>query len=149
MTSQEEPTIGRLIGDASRDIALLVQTVIKLAKSELRVSVKAGGIGAGMILVAAFFGLLIVIMLSISAAYFLVMAGLHPAWAFLIVAGVYLLLAALLILLGIRLLKKIRAPEKTIAAAKEIPAALKGQTPDDAASFKTAPSKPVSKPARS
>ena len=150
MTSQEEPTIGRLIGDASRDIALLVQTVIKLAKSELRVSVKAGGIGAGMILVAAFFGLLIVIMLSISAAYFLVMAGLHPAWAFLIVAGAYLLLAGLLILLGIRLLKKIRAPEKTIAAAKEIPAALKGQTPDDAASFKTAASKPVSsKPARS
>jgi hypothetical protein len=128
MTSPEEPTIGRLIGDASRDIALLVQSVIKLAKSELRVSAKAGGIGAGMIAVAAFFGLLIIILLSISAAYFIVMAGLDPAWAFLIVAGAYLLLAALLILVGIRLLKKIRAPEKTIAAAKEIPAALKGQT---------------------
>jgi hypothetical protein len=127
MSPQEEPTIGRLIGDASRDIALLVQTVIKLAKSELRVSVKAGGIGAGLLVVALFFGLLIVIMLSISAAYFIVMAGLHPAWAFLIVAGAYLLLAALLILGGIRLLKKIQAPEKTIAAAKEIPAALKGQ----------------------
>jgi hypothetical protein len=128
MNSPEQPTIGRLIGDASRDIALLVQTVIKLAKSELRVSVKAGGIGAGMILVALFFGLMIVIMLSISGGYFLVMAGLDPAWAFLIIAGVYLLLAALLILLGIKLLKKIRAPEKTIAAAKEIPGALKGQT---------------------
>jgi membrane protein implicated in regulation of membrane protease activity len=133
MTSQEEPTIGRLIGDASRDIALLVQTVIKLAKSELRVSAKAGGIGAGMILIAAFFGLLIVIMLSISVAYFIVMAGLDPAWAFLIVAGAYLLLAAILILAGIRLLKKIRAPEKTIAAAKEIPAALKGQSQADVA----------------
>jgi hypothetical protein len=131
MTSQEQPTIGRLIGDASRDIALLVQTVIKLAKSELRVSVKAGGIGAGMILVAGFFGLLIIIMLSISVAYFIVMAGLDPAWAFLIVAGAYLLLAALLILVGIKMLKKIRAPEKTIAAAKEIPAALKGQTADE------------------
>jgi hypothetical protein len=128
MTSQEEPTIGRLIGDAARDIALLVQAVIKLAKSELRVSAKAGGIGAGMIAVAAFFGLLIIIMLSFSVAYFLVMAGLHPAWAFLIVAGVYFVLAAILILAGVKLLKKIRAPEKTIAAAKEIPAALKGQT---------------------
>lgn len=127
MSSPDEPTIGRLVGDASRDIALLVQTVVKLAKSELRVSVKAGGIGAGMILVSAFFGLLIVVMLSISAAYFIVMAGLDPAWAFLIVAGFYLVLVLLLILVGIKLLKKVRAPEKTIAAAKEIPAALKGQ----------------------
>ncbi|MET0930648.1 MAG: phage holin family protein [Aeromicrobium sp.] len=141
MTSQEQPTIGRLIGDASRDIALLVQSVIKLAKSELRVSVKAGGIGAGMILVAAFFGLLIIILLSISAAYFIVMAGLDPAWAFLIVAGAYLLLAVLLILLGIKLLKKIRAPEKTIAAAKEIPAALKGQTADEVAAARIAPAR--------
>jgi hypothetical protein len=128
MSSPDEPTIGRLIGDATRDIALLVQTVIRLAKSELRVSAKAGGIGAGMIVVSAFFGLLIIVMLSISAAYFIVMAGLDPAWAFLIVAGFYLLLVALLILVGIRLLKKVRAPEKTIAAAKEIPAALKGHT---------------------
>ena len=127
MSNQDEPTIGRLVGDAGRDIALLVQTVIKLAKSEMKVSVKAGGIGAGMILVAAFFGLLIIVLLSISAAYFIVMAGLDPAWAFLIVAGAYLLLAALLILVGVVLLKKIRVPKKTIAAAKEIPSALKGQ----------------------
>lgn len=130
MSPQDQPTIGRLVGDAGRDIALLVQTVIKLAKSELRVSVKAGGIGAAMMATAAFFGLLIIIMLSISVAYFIVMAGLDPAWAFLIVAGGYLLLAVLLILLGVRLLKKISAPEKTIAAAKEIPAALKGQSSD-------------------
>jgi hypothetical protein len=128
MSSQDEPTIGRLVGDATRDIALLVQTVIRLAKSELRVSAKAGGIGAGMIAVSAFFGLLIIVMLSISAAYFIVMAGLDPAWAFLIVAGFYLLLVIVLILVGVKLLKKVRAPEKTIAAAKEIPAALKGHT---------------------
>lgn len=127
MSTQDEPTIGRLIGDATRDITLLLQTVIKLAKSELRVSVKAGGIGAGMVAVSAFFGLLIIVMLSISAAYFIVMAGLDPAWAFLIVAGFYLLLMVVLILVGIKLLKKISVPEKTIAAAKEIPSALKGE----------------------
>ena len=127
MSTHEEPTIGRLIGDASRDLTLLLQSVVKLAKSELSVSVKAGGIGAGMILVSAFFGLLIIVMLSISAAYFIVMAGLDPAWAFLIVAGAYVLLAAFLIFVGILKLKKIRAPEKTISTAKEIPAALKGR----------------------
>lgn len=122
----DDPTIGRLVADASRDISALVQSEIALAKSELKFSVKAGGIGAGMIAVAGFFGLLITILLSISAAYFLTMTGLHPAWAFLIVSGVFLLLALLLILIGVVLLKKVRAPRRTIASAKGIPAALKG-----------------------
>jgi hypothetical protein len=124
----EDPTIGRLVADASRDISALVQSEIKLAKSELKVSAKAGGIGAALFLVAGFLGLLIIIMLSIAVAYFIVMAGLDPAWAFLIVSGAYLLLAVALILFGIRKLKKIRAPEKTISTAKEIPAALKGRS---------------------
>ncbi|AWB90986.1 phage holin family protein [Aeromicrobium chenweiae] len=128
MSSPEDPTIGRLVADASRDISALVQAEIQLAKSELKFSAKAGGVGAAMIAVAGFFGLLIIILLSIAFAYFLTWTGLDPAWAFLIVAGVYLLLAAVLILVGVKMLKKIRAPEKTIATAREIPAALKGRT---------------------
>lgn len=122
----DDPTIGRLVADASRDISALVQSEIALAKSELKFSAKAGGIGAAMFLVAGFLGLLIIVMLSIAVAYFLVMAGLDPAWAFLIVAGAYLLLAVLLIFVGFRLIKKIKAPTQTIATAKEIPSALKG-----------------------
>ncbi len=122
----DDPTIGRLVADASRDISALVQSEIALAKSELKFSAKAGGIGAAMFLVAGFFGLLIIVMLSIAVAYFLVMAGLDPAWAFLIVAGAYLLLAVILIFVGVRLIKKIKAPTQTIATAKEIPSALKG-----------------------
>jgi hypothetical protein len=124
----DDPTIGRLVADASRDISALVQSEIALAKSELRFSVKAGGIGAGIFVVAGFLGLLIIVMLSIAAAYFLVMAGLDPAWAFLIVAGAYLLLIILLLIIGVVLIKKVKAPTKTIATAKEIPAALKGDT---------------------
>lgn len=128
MSSQVDPTIGRLVADASRDISALVQAEIKLAKSELRVSAKAGGIGAAMVAIAGFLGLLIIILLSIAFAFFLTMTGMHAAWAFLIVAGVYLLVAAVLLLLAYRALKKIRAPKRTIATAKEIPAALKGKT---------------------
>jgi putative superfamily III holin-X len=122
----EDPTIGRLVADASRDISSLLHAEIALAKSEIKFSAKAGGIGAAMFLVAGFLGLLITVLASIAVAYFLVMAGLDPAWAFLIVAGAYLLLV--LILIGVRLIKKVRAPEKTIATAKEIPSALKGDT---------------------
>ena len=39
--TEEEPTIGRLVADASRDISSLIQNEIALAKSELKVSVKA------------------------------------------------------------------------------------------------------------
>ncbi len=125
--TSEDPTVGKLVADVSRDLSALVQHEIKLAKAELSFSAKAGGLGAGLLAVAGFFGLLIIILLSIAFAYFLTMTGLHPAWCFLIVAGAYLLLAVLLILVGVLKLKKIRAPKKTIATAKEIPAALKGR----------------------
>jgi len=126
----EEPTIGRLVADASRDVSALLQSEIALAKSEVKVSVKAGGIGAALLAVAGVFGLLILILLSIAVAYLITMTGLHPAWAFLIVTGFYVLLAGVLVFLGIKKIKKVRAPEKTIATAKQIPPALKGkQTP--------------------
>jgi len=130
MSRPDDPTIGRLVADASRDISELVQAEIRLAKTEVTVSAKAGGIGAALLLVAGFFGLLIVVLLSISGAYFLTMTGLDPAWAFLIVAGGYLLLALLLVVFGIVKLKKIRLPKRTIATAKEIPAALRGHAQD-------------------
>ncbi len=123
----EEPTIGRLVADASRDLSALVQHEIALAKAEMRFSVKAGLLGSLLFLVAGFLGILIVILLSFAFAYFLTMTGLHPAWAFLIVSGAYTLLAALLVVVGIGRIKKIRAPEATIETAKQIPAALKGQ----------------------
>ncbi|HEX6249302.1 MAG TPA: phage holin family protein [Nocardioidaceae bacterium] len=115
----DEPTIGRLVADASRDLSSLVQNEIALAKSELKVSVKNGGVGAGLFGGAAFLALLAVVMLSIAFAYFLTMAGLHPAWAFLIVFGAYVLIAALLAFLGVRKVKKVRAPERAIHQAQE------------------------------
>ena len=52
----DDPTIGRLVADASRDISALVQSEIRLAKTELRVSAKAGGLGAALFVVAGFLG---------------------------------------------------------------------------------------------
>ncbi len=128
MTSvNDDPTIGRLVADASRDVSALVQSEIALAKSELKVSAKAGGIAAALFAVAGFVLLLMVILLSITAAFFLTMTGLHPAWAFLIVTGAYFLLAVLMVVIGIFKIKKVRAPTQTIATAKDIPAALRGR----------------------
>jgi hypothetical protein len=124
-----DPTIGRLVHDASKDISSLISNEIKLAKSELSVSLKNAGVGAGLFGAAAFLGLLAVIMLSVAIAYFIHWngAGLSLHWAFLIVFGFYLLLAGLLVFLGIRKVKKVRGPEKAIEQGREIPKALKGQ----------------------
>lgn len=121
----DDPTIGRLVADASRDISALVSKEIELAKSELKVSITNGGIGAALFAMAGFLALLAIIMLSVSIAYFIHWAGLGLYWSFLIVFGAYLLLAGLLVLIGVRKLKQVKAPEKAIAQGKEIPKALK------------------------
>ena len=122
-----DPTIGRLVTDASRDISSLIQKEIQLAKSELKISVRAGGVGVGLFAGAAFIAVLAIIMLSVSFAYFIHWAGLGLHWAFLIVFGVYLLIAALLGYLGYRKVKQVRGPERAIEQGREIPKALKGQ----------------------
>ena len=122
-----DPTIGRLVSDASRDISSLISQEIALAKSELKVSVKAGGLGLGLFAGAGFLAVLAIIMLSVAFAYFIHWAGLGLHWSFLIVFAVYLLIAGLMVFVGIRKVKQVRGPEKALRQGKEIPRALKGQ----------------------
>ena len=126
----DDPTIGRLVPDASRDISTLVSKEIQLAKSELKVSVKAGGTGIGLFAGAAFLAVLAIIMLSFAIVYFINWNGdgLALHWAFLIVFGFYLLLAALLVYIGITKVKQVARPEQAIEQGREIPKALKGQS---------------------
>jgi H+/Cl- antiporter ClcA len=123
---QDEPTIGRLVSDASRDISTLLQKEIQLAKSELKVSVKNGGTGIGLFAGAAFFVLLGLVMFSMALAYLIHWngEGLDLQWAFLIVFVFYLLVAALLGFIGYRKVQKVRGPEKAIAEAQNIKTAL-------------------------
>jgi amino acid transporter len=115
----EDPTIGRLVADASRDISSLIQNEIALAKSELKVSAKFGGMGLALFAVAGFLAVLAIIMLSVAFAYFIHMTGLHLAWSFLIVFGAYILIAAILGFVGVKKVKKVRAPERAIHQAQE------------------------------
>ena len=125
-----DPTIGRLVTDASRDISSLISQEIALAKSELKVSVKAGGLGIGLFAAAGFVAVLAIIMLSVAFAYFIHWngSGLSLHWAFLIVFAFYLLVAGLLVFVGIRKVKQVRGPEKAMRQGKAIPRALKGKS---------------------
>ena len=123
--SKDDPTLGRLVADASRDISSLLRAEIALAKSELRISAKAGGVGIALFAAAGFLALLAIIMLSVAIAYFLHMTGLDLAWCFLIVFALYLLLAGLLGFVGFRKVKQVRAPERAIHQAQETKSILK------------------------
>ena len=50
----DDPTLGKLVMDAQRDISSLISKEIQLAKSELKVSVQHGGLGIGLFAGAAF-----------------------------------------------------------------------------------------------
>jgi len=118
---QDEPTIGKLVVDAQRDISQLISDEIKLAKSEIKVSVKAGGIGIGLFAAAGFVAVLGIIMLSVTVAYFIHWdgSGLDLHWAYLIVTVFWFLVAGICAFLGIRSVKRVHGPERAIAQAKQ------------------------------
>jgi VIT1/CCC1 family predicted Fe2+/Mn2+ transporter len=115
----QEPSIGQLVADASRDVSALIQNEIALAKAELKVSVRAGGLSVGLFASAGFVLMLGVIMLSVAIAYFIHMTGLDLAWCFLIVFLLYAIVAAVLGLVGARKAKTVRPPERAIHQAQE------------------------------
>jgi CHASE3 domain sensor protein len=119
--NDDEPTIGKLVVDAQRDISKLISSEIQLAKSELKVSIKAGGTGVVLFAAAGFLALLAVIMFSVALGYFIHWngKGLDLHWAFLVVFGVYLLLAGLLVFVGVRKVKQVKAPERTMAQVSQ------------------------------
>ena len=123
-----DPTLGKLVMDAQRDISTLISKEIELAKSEVKVSVKHGGVGIGLFAGAAFLALLAIIMLSVALAFFLNWngEGLDLHWAFTVVFVLYVLIAALLAFIGLKQVKKVKAPEKAINQGRQIPSALKG-----------------------
>ena len=106
---EQDPTIGTLVVDAFDDLGTLLRHIIELAKSELRISIRTGGTAIALFLLAGFMSLLAIVMVSIAIAFFIAMTGLDLAWCFLIVY---------------RKVRKVRAPERTLAEVQETPRAL-------------------------
>lgn len=120
-----EPSVGKLITEVVRDLQQLYEYLIKIAKRELTFSAKAAAFGVGAFLGAALFLVMVVILGSITLAYLISLTGLHLAWSYMIVTALYLLGAVILVFFGINRFKKVKKPEKTIDAAKEIGQSLK------------------------
>lgn len=109
--------VGDLVKSISDDVKLLVRDEIQLAKAELVPAAKNAGIGAGMFGAAGYFGICALSVLYFAAAFGLVALGLSEWLSFLIVGVVLLVIAAILGLIGLTLVKKVKGPERTIATA--------------------------------
>ncbi|MEO3823120.1 phage holin family protein [Actinomadura sp. B10D3] len=123
----EEKSVGELVALASSSISNLVRAEMELAKLELKADAKKAAIGSAMFSAAAMLGGLIIILLSIAFAYGLVALGLWHWAAFLVVAGVYAVLAGLLLLFGKWRITKIEGAKRTRRTLKEDLAALRSR----------------------
>jgi uncharacterized membrane protein YqjE len=115
---EKQSTIG-LVRSIATDSSTLVRKEIELARLEIMEAVKARVVGAAALGAAAVFGLLLVIFLGAAAAAALDLV--FARWlSRLIVAGGFLLMAAVAAMFGLRKMKKPPiAPEETKRTVKE------------------------------
>ena len=128
-----DKSLGELVAMATSTVSDLVRAELELAKLELKADAKKAAIGGVMFAIAALIGGLIVILLSISLGYGLVALGIWHWAAFLIVSGIYLLLALVLILIGYRRIRKIDGAKRTRKTLKDDLSALRHRGEPDTA----------------
>ncbi|MQA63042.1 MAG: phage holin family protein [Actinophytocola sp.] len=120
-----DQSIGSLVRDASQHLSTLVRAEVELAKTEVVGEVKKGVKGSIFFIVALVIALYSSFFLFFALAELLADVGLPRSAAFGIVFGLMLLAAALFGFLGWRKVRKIKAPERTIASVKETSATFK------------------------
>jgi hypothetical protein len=118
-------SIGEAIGDVTRDMSVLVQQELALAKAEARQSASRAGQAAGMFAGAAVAAFLFVVFLSI-ALWVTISDNTGPAWAAVIVAAIWLAAAGVLFLVARGQMKKISGLQQTTETVRQVPNALKG-----------------------
>ena len=160
----EGTSVGQLIGDVTRDLSTLMRQELELAKAELRQEAteattiakeeasKAGAIakeeaakagkGAGMLGGAAFAGYMLALFLSVALMWGLANWFDSVAWAAVVVAVLWGIVAAVLASMGRKKLKELDPkrvtqvdlsrfkkinpkPEQTVETLQQVPGALK------------------------
>lgn len=121
----DEPSIGSLVSDATTHLSTLVRAEVELAKAEVGASVKNAGLGIGLLVGTLVLLVFAAIFGFIGVAEVLIMLGIWRWAAYLIVFGFLVLVAVLFALIGLRFVKKIKAPTRTIETTKDTVAVLR------------------------
>jgi hypothetical protein len=119
-TQREDRPLGQLFGDLSRQLGTLVQKEIQLAKAEMTTRVTTVGRDAAMLGAGGALAYAAVLIALVGIALLLWEMGVAPWLAFLVVAAVAGIAAAVLIQRGRAELQRTDlAPRQTIETIKE------------------------------
>ena len=126
-TDVSKQSVGSLISEVTNDLSTLMRQEMDLAKAEIKEEVTKTGKAAGMLGGAGFAGYMLALFLSIAAWWGLANV-MDEAWAALIVAAVWGVIAAVLFASGRKKMREVNPkPERTVSTLKEVPDALKGR----------------------
>jgi hypothetical protein len=120
-------SVGELLSEVTTDLSTLMRKEMDLAKAEIKEEVAKTGKAAGMFGGAGFAGYMVALFASIAAWWGLANV-MDEAWAALIVAGVWAIVAAVLFVTGRKTMREVHPkPERTVSTLKDVPDALKGR----------------------
>ena len=114
-----DQSLGDLVALAAKDVSQLIRYEIDLAKTELKGDARRVGTAVAAFAMAAFVGCLVLVLLSFAFAYGLITLGIWDWAAFLIVAGTYVLLAALVLGISLMRVRKLSGLRKTRQTVSE------------------------------
>lgn len=117
------PSLGELFGEVSNDLSVLVRQELALAKAEATQTATRAGKGVAMIAGAALAGVFVLLFLSI-AAWWGLGDLIGRGWSALVVTLVWVIIAAVLTLVGRKALAAVKGLPRTTDTVKRIPDAL-------------------------
>jgi uncharacterized membrane protein YqjE len=121
-----DKSLGDLVAVAAKDISQLIRGEISLAKIELRGDLTRVIVAAVLLFLAAFVACLMLVLVLFGFAFGLVAVGIWQWAAFLIVAGVCLLLISLSALIAILRIRGLSGLRETRTTVQETLTVLRG-----------------------
>ena len=114
-----DQSVGDLVSLALRDLTRLIRCELDLAKLELRADARRMGLAGALMGISGFAGFLVMVRLSFALAYGLITLGIWPWAAFLIVAGAWVLLAVVAMLVVARKMRRMSGLRRTRATVQD------------------------------
>jgi hypothetical protein len=118
-------SVGELFSEVAEDLSTLMRQEVELAKAELRQSATRAGKGAGLLAGAGVSGHMVLLFASVAAWWGIGDTTGH-GWSALIVAAIWLMIAAALGLMGRREISAVPGIPQTTQTVKQIPDAVRG-----------------------
>ena len=119
------PSVGEMFSDLAADFSTLMRQEVELAKAELRQSATRASKGAGLLAGAGISGHMVLLFASVGA-WWAIGDAIGRGWSALIVAAAWLVIAAVLGLMGRREISAVPGVPQTTQTVKKIPDAARG-----------------------